>query len=62
MARSTERVRELRRLRKRTEKLSKITRKAEKATPSEKAHLAAKLRRMTPGAEVVIANLKLEER
>lgn len=59
MGTASERTRELRRRRKRTQKMKVITRKARKATPSEKAHLADKIRRMTPGAEAIIANLKL---
>lgn len=57
-----ERQKELRRRRKRKNKLKIIKRKLEKATPSEKAVLAGKIRNMTPGAEVIIANLGLEER
>lgn len=57
-----ERHKELRRRRSRKKKLKIFKRKADKATPSEKAVLATKIRRMTPGAEVVIANWGLEER
>jgi hypothetical protein len=57
-----ERQKELRRRRKRKHKLKIIKRKLEKATPSEKGVLAGKIRNMTPGAEVIIANLGLEER
>jgi hypothetical protein len=57
---SSERTRELRRRRKRTQKMKVIARKAAKATISEKAHLAQKLRRMTTGAEIIIDRLKLE--
>ena len=62
MARSTERVRELRRRRKRAQKLDVIARKSAKASASEKAHLANKLRRMTGGAEAVIQRLGLEDK
>lgn len=62
MARSTERVRELRRRRKRAQKLNVIARKAAKASASEKAHLANKVRRMTLGAEAIIQRLGLEEK
>jgi len=58
----SERERELRRRRTRRKKITKIKRRAVKASASEKEVLAAKLRRMTPGAEEVIANLKLESR
>lgn len=57
-----ERQKELRRRRKRTKKLKVLKRKLEKATPSEKAAMAGKIRNMTPGAEVIIANWGLEER
>lgn len=60
MGTSSERTRELRRRRKRTQKLKVIARKAAKATPSEKAHLAQKIRRMTTGAEIIIERMKLE--
>lgn len=62
MGGTVERQRELRRRRKRRQKLKVIKRRSEKATPSEKSVLAAKIRRMTPGAEIIIANLGLEER
>lgn len=62
MGGTVERQRELRRRRKRRQKLKIIKRRSEKATPSEKSVLAAKIRRMTPGAEIIIANLGLEER
>lgn len=57
-----ERHKELRQRRHRKKKMLVLKRRAAKATPSEKAHIAAKIRRLTPGAEVVIAALGLEER
>ncbi len=54
MATGTERQRELRRLRTRTRKTRMILAKAEKATAAEKTELARKLRRLTPGADVII--------
>jgi hypothetical protein len=57
-----ERQKELRRRRKRKQKINILKRKVAKATPSEKAVIANKIRNMTPGAEVIIANLGLEER
>lgn len=56
-----ERHKELGRRRHRRKKLAIIKRKALKASTSEKAVLAQKLRLMTPGAESIIAALKLEE-
>ena len=57
-----ERHKELRRRRKRKQKMKVLKRKVAKATPSEKAVSAGKIRHMTPGAEVIIRNLGLEER
>ena len=57
-----ERHKERRRRRKRKQKMKVFKRKAAKATPTEKGVLANKLRNMTPGAEVIIANWGLEER
>ena len=42
--------------------MSILKRKAEAANVSEKALIANKMRHLTPGAEVVIAKLNLEER
>jgi hypothetical protein len=39
-----------------------VKRRAATATPSEKAVLAHKIRRLTPGAEGIIEKLGLEER
>jgi hypothetical protein len=50
----TERTRELRRRRHRRHKVSLLMRKAGKASKSEKPVIAAKLRRLTPGADVLI--------
>jgi len=57
----SERKRELRRRRQRSKKYALIEKKLEKATPSEKQALAAKLRKMTPGAEELIKRWQLEE-
>jgi len=56
------RHRELRQRRHRRKKLKIFKRRLAKATASEKVHLAMKIRRLTPGGEVIIANLGLEER
>lgn len=58
----SERQRELRRRRKRKENLDEMKAKLPKASPSEKAEMARKLRRMTPGCEVLIERWGLEER
>ena len=49
-----ERVREIRRLRTRRKKTAKLVARV-KAGTIEKAEAARKLRKMTPGAEVIIA-------
>jgi hypothetical protein len=56
------RHKELRQRRHRRKKLNSFKRRLTKATPSEKAHIATKIRRLTPGAETIIATLGLEER
>ena len=49
-----ERDREVRARRHRKKKLAKFEKKAAKATKAEKPLLAAKLRKLTPGADVLI--------
>jgi hypothetical protein len=55
----TERQRELRRRRHRTKKLGLLHKKSEKASKADKAVIAGKLRKLTPGAEQLIAAWKL---
>lgn len=55
----SERKKEIRRRRKRREKLTHIKKQLGKATKSEQVEIARKLRDMTPGAEVIIANWNL---
>jgi hypothetical protein len=57
-----ERDKELRQRRHRKKKMKVFRRKLTKATPSEKAHIAAKIRRLTPGGAVIVAAMGLEER
>lgn len=57
-----ERHKELGRRRHRRKKLLTLKRRLAKANASEKAVIAAKIRRMTPGADVIIANWGLEEK
>ena len=57
-----ERNKELRQRRHRKKKMSILKRKLTKANASEKMVIANKIRRLTPGAEVIIANLGLAER
>ncbi len=56
----SERQRELRRRRKRKKKVALLRVKASKASSSEKTEIANKLREMTPGAPVLIADMGLE--
>jgi hypothetical protein len=56
------RMKEVKRRRHRRQKLAKFEAKVKKATTSERLTMATKLRRMTTGAEVIIARLGLEER
>ena len=58
----SERQRELRRRRKRRETYTAMKAKLPKASPSEKAEAARKLRMMTPGAEELITRWELEDR
>jgi hypothetical protein len=57
-----QRHRELRARRHRKKKLKVFKRRLAKANASEKAVIAGKIRRLSPGAEVIVANLGLEER
>jgi hypothetical protein len=56
----SERHKELRRRRKRREKLTHFKKRLGKATKSEQVEIARKVRGMTAGAEVIIANWGLE--
>lgn len=57
-----ERQQELRRRRKRRQKYAQLKRRVAKASNSEKAVIVTKIRKMTPGCEVVLQNLGLVER
>ena len=56
----SERKKEIKRRRKRREKLTHLKQRLAKAPKSEQVEIARKVREMTPGAEVVIANWGLE--
>lgn len=58
----SERKKELRRRRHRRKKLNAFARKLKTATVSETAAIADKIRNLTPGAEVVVANWGLGKR
>ena len=56
------RMKEIKRRRHRRQKVAKFQSKLKKATTSEKQAMAEKLRKMTPGAEALIATMGLTER
>lgn len=58
----SERKQELKRRRHRKKKLEVFARKLVKATVSEKTVIAEKLRKLTPGCEVVIEAWELEKK
>jgi hypothetical protein len=58
----SERGRELKRRRHRRKKLNKWQSRLEKATVSERAAMAEKIRNLTPGSEIIISAWGLEER
>ncbi len=58
----SERRKELKRRRHRRRKMDHFKKKLEEATVSEKAHIAQKIRKLTPGGEGIISKLALEER
>ena len=57
----SERKTELRHRQKRRAQITRLKKRMVKATKSEKVEIARKLRAMTPGAEVLIANWGLAE-
>ena len=59
---ASERRKELKRRRHRRHKMNYYKKKIETATVSEKAHMAQKIRSLTPGAQEIIEKLGLEER
>jgi hypothetical protein len=59
---ASERQRELRRRRHRRKKLEIFNRKLAKATVSEKAVIAEKIRSLTPGGDIIVERLDLEKR
>ncbi len=62
MGGTIQRHRELKQRRHRKKKMAILKRRASKANVSEKVTIANKIRRLTPGAEQIIATLGLEER
>lgn len=58
----SDRKQEIKRRRHRKKKILGFKRKLKKSNASEKAVIADKIRKMTVGAEVIIANLGLEDK
>jgi hypothetical protein len=58
----SERGKEIKRRRHRRKKLQHLSKRLKKATVSEKSMIAAKIRNLTPGAEVIIDQWQLRER
>jgi len=58
----SERGKEIKRRRKRRQKLAIMARKLKKASASERSVIAYKIRRLSPGADVVLQNMQIEER
>ncbi len=59
---SSERRKEIKRRRHRRKKVAQFARKLPKATVSERAAMAEKLRGMTPGGRVIVEAWELEKR
>lgn len=57
----SERGKEIKRRRHRRKKLLQLSKRLKKATVSEKAVIAAKVRNLTPGAETLIDRWQLRE-
>ena len=55
------RMKEIKRRRQRRKKVTKFQSKLTKATTSEKQVIAEKLRKLTPGCEVLIVQLGIED-
>jgi Family of unknown function (DUF6800) len=55
------RGKEIKRRRHRRKKLALLSKRLKKATVSEKAMIASKIRNLTPGAEVIIDSWQLRE-
>ena len=58
----SERGKEIKRRRHRRKKLALLAKRLEKATVSEKALIAEKIRNLTPGGEVIVKNWDIEAR
>lgn len=61
MGGSSERMKEIKRRRHRRKKLAQLGKSLENAKPALRAHIAEKVRKLTPGADVVLKNWGLED-
>ena len=59
---NSERRKEIKRRRHRRKKVAQFARKLRTATVSERAHIAGKLRKMTPGGQTIVDDWELEKR
>ncbi len=57
----SERRKEIKRRRQRRKKLGQLGKRLEKATVSERSEIVRKVRGLTPGADVLVANWNLTE-
>ncbi len=58
----SERRKEIKRRRHRRKKLTQLSKRLQKATVSERTMITEKIRQLTPGGEVIVANWELERR
>lgn len=58
----SERGKEIKRRRHRRKKLAHWVKRLEKATVSERAAIAEKIRQMTPGCDIIVERLDLQQR
>ena len=58
----SERGKEIKRRRHRRKKLSQLAKRLEKATVSERVTIAEKIRKLTPGGDVIVEQWDLENR
>ena len=58
----SERRKEIKRRRHRKKKIGHLAKRVAKASFTEKAEIATKIRQLTPGSDAIIARLELEER
>ncbi len=57
----SERAKEIKRRRHRKAKIKELEKKLAAASPSDKAQIADKIRKLTPGADVILARNELQD-